>query len=35
MAGSPLTDGSAFAAKMEAAYRKIWTAWCEQGGKKG
>lgn len=25
---SPLCDGQAFARKVEAAYRKIWRAWC-------
>jgi predicted O-linked N-acetylglucosamine transferase (SPINDLY family) len=29
MEASPLTDGAAFAARMESAYRQIWKAWCE------
>lgn len=31
MAASPLCDAPAFAAKMEAAYRRMWRAWCEEG----
>jgi predicted O-linked N-acetylglucosamine transferase (SPINDLY family) len=30
---SPLTDGAAFAARMESAYRRIWKAWCKGDGK--
>lgn len=33
MKASPLTDGAAFAAKMESAYRRIWKTWCEGNGK--
>ncbi len=30
MEASPLTDGAAFAAKMETAYRNIWKTWAGQ-----
>ena len=30
MEASPLTDGAAFAAKMETAYRNIWKTWARQ-----
>jgi predicted O-linked N-acetylglucosamine transferase (SPINDLY family) len=29
MAASPLMDGRRFAGSMEAAFRAMWTAWCE------
>jgi predicted O-linked N-acetylglucosamine transferase (SPINDLY family) len=29
IAASPLCDGSAFARKMEAAFRTMWRHWCE------
>ena len=29
VAGSPLGNGSAFARKIEAAYRTMWLRWCE------
>jgi predicted O-linked N-acetylglucosamine transferase (SPINDLY family) len=28
MRGSPLTDAPRFARNVEAAYRKMWRAWC-------
>lgn len=30
MAASPLCDAPAFARKVEAAYREMWTQWCDQ-----
>jgi predicted O-linked N-acetylglucosamine transferase (SPINDLY family) len=30
MEASPLTDGAAFTAKMETAYRNIWKTWVGQ-----
>jgi predicted O-linked N-acetylglucosamine transferase (SPINDLY family) len=29
VAESPLCDGRAFARKIEAAFRHMWTSWCE------
>ncbi|MGA3067028.1 MAG: tetratricopeptide repeat protein [Tepidisphaeraceae bacterium] len=34
MQGSPLMDGEKFARDMEAAYRRMWRAWCEQAAAK-
>jgi predicted O-linked N-acetylglucosamine transferase (SPINDLY family) len=30
LARSPLFDGPGFARGLEAAYRQMWTAWCQQ-----
>lgn len=30
LAASPLMDGARFALNVEAAYRKVWQAWCER-----
>ncbi|MFI4977043.1 MAG: tetratricopeptide repeat protein [Caulobacterales bacterium] len=30
MAASPLTDAPAFARKLESAYRRMWTRWCDE-----
>ena len=35
VASSPLTDAKAFARDMEAAYRAMWQAWCEQQAGRG
>jgi predicted O-linked N-acetylglucosamine transferase (SPINDLY family) len=34
MTHSPLMDGPRFARNMEAAYRQMWRAWCENGAKR-
>ena len=31
MAASPLCDAPAFARRMEGAFRRMWTDWCETG----
>ncbi|MBP2303077.1 tetratricopeptide repeat protein [Azospirillum picis] len=33
MANSPLCDGAGFARALEAAYRDMWTRWCQQQAK--
>jgi predicted O-linked N-acetylglucosamine transferase (SPINDLY family) len=30
MQASPLMDGKGFARDMEAIYRQMWRAWCDQ-----
>lgn len=31
MKASPLMDGAAYVARLEAAYREMWRAWCRSG----